>query len=615
MSKLFSYLLFFLFANFSYAETSVNSSVDRNVMGKGDTFTLSITVSSENSVNVQQPQLPTIENFDIINTWTSSESRSTFANGKFQVERKQIFNYMLAPQKEGKFTIDSAKVQIDDQVFVTKPINLTVVAGTVEPPPNKKQSPSPFDDVDDIFSQFLRRRPRPGFRSAPVDPKDAFFIQVEVDKTDVYAGEQVTASFYLYSRAQITDIDTLKYPSLNGFWKEDIQVATRLGFQDEIVNGIAYRKALLASYALFPIKPGKINVDSYKARCTVVSPSALGFGQPVQLTKESKIVEVNVKSLPSSNDTTPFVGGVGEFQVSSQIDSNSVPANQPLTWKVRFSGRGNAKLIDLPKLTLPEGLELYDTKSDSKFNKNGTSFKEFEILIIPRKSGNYSIPSIAMRLFNPETSSYYTVNTDELNFEVQATQGEKVIPAIPLADTEKPEAIGSEIPQLLLQTRTSTFHLSHNQVFSIWGGLYLFVFMFLSWQGYLTLGNHHRKKDIESILKSKFNKIHDLQDKNAWRAVGVEVMNTFYFLIGEISGQGGANQEIEKLILKVPPSVRREVGEELLKFLKIFEVLSFAPEAAVGALKEKSHLKKNVSEMEKVLLKAVSLGLGKQINE
>ena len=143
----------------------------------------------------------------------------------------------------------------------------------------------------------------------------------------------------------------------------------------------------------------------------------------------------------------------------------------------------------------------------------------------------------------------------------------------------------------------------------------MLAFIFLGWRSYLTFGNQQHKKDIETLLKSKFKKIHDLQSKQDWRSVGVEVMNTFYFLIGEISGQGGANQEIEKLILKVPPSVRREVGEELLKTLKIFEVLSFAPEAAVGKLKEKTELKKHVSQMEKVLLKAVGLGLGRKVDE
>ena len=36
-------------------------------------------------------------------------------------------------------------------------------------------------------------------------------------------GEQVTANFYLVTRGQVRDIDTLRYPDLKGFWKEDLE--------------------------------------------------------------------------------------------------------------------------------------------------------------------------------------------------------------------------------------------------------------------------------------------------------------------------------------------------------------------------------------------------------
>lgn len=614
MIKFYSFVFFLFCGILSHADVDVSSSVDRNKMGKNDSFTFSITISSKSSVSAQEPQLPVLESFDIINTWTGVESRSNFINGQFQVERKQTFNYMLAPQKEGKFKIGSANIEIDGKTYNTKPIDIEVVAGDSLPPPPTQNQQSLFDDEDDIFSQFLQRRPRPGFRSQPIDPNDSFFIQVEVDKTEVYAGEQLTATFYLYSRAQITDIDTLNYPSLNGFWKEDIEVATRLGFKDEIVNGIVYRRALLASYALFPIKPGVAKIDPYKARCSVLTSGALGFGRPVQLTKESKEVEIKVKALPPTDTDIPFVGGVGEFTVSSSLDSREIPMNQPLTWKIVFSGSGNAKLIDLPKFELPEGLELYSSKNEAKFQVNGASSKEFELLVIPRKPGSYSLPQFTMKLFNPNTSKYYTVNTQPETINVQAGKGDETISSIPLAENKEPEKSKSYEPQIILSWQASPFVLSQFQIFSLWGALYFLVTIFLIWRGFKELRFGQRKKDIEAILRSKFKKVYESRDKQDWRAVGVEVMNTFYFLLGEISGQGGASQEIEKLMLKVPPSVRREVGENLLKSLKKFEILSFAPEAAVGTLKSKEELKKNITEMEKLLLKAVSLGLGTQLN-
>lgn len=613
MILIFSVLLFLRLA---HAEVVVNSSVDRNKMGEGDTFTLTITVASDSSVSVDDPKLPVIEGFDLLNTWTESENFSSFSNGQFQVQRKQKYNYMLAPQKTGQYKIEGVSINVNGQNYNTKPIDITVVAGSAAPPPSRqKRMQNPFEEEDDLFSQFLRRRPMPGHKMQKIDPNDAFFIEVEVDKTEVFAGEQVVASFYLYTRAQISDIDTLNYPALSGFWKEDIEVATRLGFEDEVVNGIIYRKALLASYALFPIKPGDAKIDTYKAKCTVLAPTAFGFGQPAVITKQSPEINIKVKPLPEPTGATQFIGGVGKFNMNSVVDSNKVAVNQPITWKVTFAGQGNAKLIELPKVQLPEGLELYDTKSKSVFNKNGQSSKEFEILVIPRKSGDYKLPAMQWALFDADRGAYYTVQSDFIDFNVEKGADEPVLDSQPLAQSNKKTDEGPKVPELILETWSpSLVQLSTAQLVGAWSGGFVLSLLWIVIFGFREMSDKQKKKDLETVLKSKFKKINDLNDKGNWRQVGVETLNAFYNLIGEMSGLGGANLEIEKLMLKVPPSVRREMGEDLVKNLKKLEVLCFAPENVIGGLKEPKELKKLINEMETLLLKSLKLGLGKEQN-
>src|SRR6185312_13832964 len=144
-------------------------------------------------------------------------------------------------------------------------------------------------------NQMLHRRFQPGAPpgtggEAPVHPDESFYVEAVTDKTKAYVGEQLVANFYLVTRGQIRDIDTLKYPDLKGFWKEDLEMATRLNFENVVINGVPYQRALLVSYALFPIKAGKAVVDPYKAKCTVLTGSAFGFGHPYQFTKASKAI-------------------------------------------------------------------------------------------------------------------------------------------------------------------------------------------------------------------------------------------------------------------------------------------------------------------------------------
>jgi hypothetical protein len=316
----------------------------------------------------------------------------------------------LAATREGNITIGAAEVVVDGQAIRTNPITVQVVSNAPQgPPPQQRAQPNqppgfpggidPDSLEDDIFSQLLRRRLNPGRPALPTNTEDIFFIHVDVDKRKVYQGEQVTVAWYLVTRGQIADIDTLKYPSLSGFWKEDIEVATRLNFQPEIINGIPYQKALLASYALFPIKVGTSKVDSYRAKCRVIGMSA--FGQPLdqQVTKESPEINIEVMPLPEAGKPASFTGGVGEFTVSAQTDVATVKANNPITFKVRIEGRGNAKAIEFPPVTWPQGVTPYETKSEMKFFPNGRSFKQFETLLVPRAPGEIIIPSVSFGFF------------------------------------------------------------------------------------------------------------------------------------------------------------------------------------------------------------------------
>lgn len=594
----------------------VKAFVDRNRMGKGDTFTLTISVSSEQSVSVNEPRLPNLKAFELLNTWQGVESQSTFSNGKFEVKQTKKFNYMLMPNKEGVLTIAPIEIVVNGKPIKTSSIKINVsgVAKRQRPSDRKQKGADPFSEAEDLFSRLLRQRPGRQGSGPPVDPDEAFFIQVEVDKKKVYEGEQVTASWYIYTRGQIRDIDTLRYPSLKGFWKEDIEVATRLNFRNEIVNGIVYQRALLASYALFPIKAGKAKIDSYKARCVVVTPSAFGFGRPFKITKESKPVKINILPVPKKNRPANYTGAVGQFNVSSSLDSKEVPLNQPVTLKIRFEGRGNAKLIDLPKVEFPDGIELYDTKKEARFYKDGRSYKVFELLLIPRKQGKIELPAFSVSMFDPITRKFYLRTTSPLDLFVQEGQQTESISPIPLVQNpigeEQNKAASLPGPVLTWQASRG---LNPVYTVTIWAMAFLIAVATLFWQAHIELGLGRRKKGLNQLLKKRFSEVYEDLDKKDFRSVGIGVTNLVYFLLGEISGQGGANREIGKLMLKVPPSVRREIAEPLKKLMNRFDTLSFAPEEMQSSLKNKSEIKKLIAEMERLLTRAVQLGLGQKV--
>lgn len=610
------------------ADVAVQATVDRNQVGEGDVINLIVTVSSQNSVNVSEPRLPALPGFELINSTTSQQTRSSYSNGQFTTEQTRSFIYMLAVAQKGNLTIPEIPVTVEGQVYKTQPI--AIAANNPRTAPNnqargRQQLPGadPFaemDEMEDLFNQMVQRRLQPGQRGGrggqpggpalreqlPINPNEAFFIQANVDKTKVFVGEQVTASFYIYTPGNVRDIDTLKYPDLKGFWKEEIEMATRLNFEQVMVNDLPYQRALLVSYALFPIKAGKSVVDPYKAKCTVITPSNFGFGRPYQFTKASRAVAVEVLDVPAAGKPSNYTGAVGRFRVTAAFEPPTGSVNNPVTLRVRVEGQGNAKLIELPNLNLPPSFELYDQKSNAKFLKDGTSFKEFEVLIIPREPGVFQIPPVAISVFDPDTQKYQNVNSQALNISITGTATPGA-PA-PIAGQKAAPGKADQGPQLPGPVTDLDSGLDVQKTWwAVTGLAYIALFGFLLWQARVHLRSKPKKQSLQLAVKRRLKSIRELAAKGDWRRFGVELTNSIYFILGQVSEQGGAHQELSRLLDHTPPSLRGELSEPIRKLLAQCEALSFAPESLVTEMTQKNKLDALLSEFEKVMNRAIEL--------
>jgi hypothetical protein len=614
------------FSAVAWAEPKVVATVDSNEIGLGETVTLTITVTSDSTMSIGDHRLPQIDNMELIQQFPTRESRSVYTNGKFEFVQTQRYNYVFQASQKGAVTIPPIEIVVNNKAFKTNSIQISIKdTGAIAQNPSKSPStnsrPSfedeedPMDEAEAIFNQLLKRHgiggQQPGQmpRGAQpnVNPSEAFFIQMDVDKNEAYVGEQVTASWYIYTRNQIQNIDTLKYPNLKGFLKEDIEVATKLDFQQEVINGIAYRKALLVSYALFPIKEGQALVDAYKARCTVLTGggSLFNMGNSYTFSKSSQEAKVKVKPIPTLGRPSDYAGGVGQFTIKSSIENSTVPLNQPFTLRIRLEGRGNAKSIDLPTLNLPATLEEYSRRDESKFSRDGTSFKEFEILLIPRQTGKIQIPGFTMSFFDPSSGRFYSGSAIPIELNVVAGKGSSVPNAVNPSSRDVAPERGQKLPPLALGWES---HSSSKSKTVFWSVVYLLIFLFLGFRAKVELKIGQKRKSLLVRMNRRFKKVRGLLEAGNWRGVGTEVVNTVYTTLGEIAEEsGGSSSEIEKVWEKIAASVRREFEVPLRKELAHFEALSFAPESSLGDLKEKDQMRKHVGDIESVLKKLVQM--------
>lgn len=649
------FVLFFQINSLA-GDITVQSAVDRTELGLNDTVNLVVTVISKDSVEIQDPKVPPLDGFELVNSWDSTAISNklvqTDQGMQFETIRRKEFNYIFSPRREGQLSIDAFEVIVEGKVYKTQPILIKVTkdspnnSGKVRPR-QKGSGQNQFgmpnmDDLDEIdrmeqemFNQLLQRRgaiqgipsqggrgghgvqgneiENPQFRTLPKDPKQAFFIQVEVDKTDVYEGEQIRVNWYVYTRGQMETLDRIKFPSLKGFWKEVIEEVPSIQFVEEVVNGVPYRKALLASHALFPIKPGKFVIDEYKIKSRVrLGQSGFGFGlgPAYEYTRSSDRVNINVRPLPTEGRPKDFTGAVGQFEMQAIVDGNSFPVNQPFSLRVRFEGAGNAKMIELPALDLPAGLEVYDTKSESKFFKDGRSYKEFEVLIIPRKEGDLTIPGLSTSFFDPHLKKYYTKTSAPIPLKITpstagATPESSKLSLKPNENkTQKKENVLPEI----LQTWESTSQFSLLNRYYFWLSAFIGVLLTLIAKAQREFGLFARKKEIKDQIEQKLKVIDLLLKKNEYRKLGSEMTNIFYFVLGGVSKESG--HDIQKVLDAAPASVRRKHQEQILKSFDYFQVLSFAPEEMIEKLKDPKQLKVQIQTAKELFFNVIKEGQG-----
>jgi hypothetical protein len=231
-------------------------------------------------------------------------------------------------------------------------------------------------------------------------------------------------------------LDNVKLPDFKGFHSQEIERPANARWSQEHYNGRNYYTTVYRQFVLFPQQSGKLSIEPARFDATVEKVVQSddpfeaffnGGGNVVSVKKTLTTPTININVLPlPAGKPEGFSGGVGEFNISSSINSESVKTNDAITVKLIISGTGNLKLLHDPEIKFPEDFEVYDPKVDnqSKITPEGMSgSKVIEYLAIPRHPGDYKIPGVKFSYFDTKTKSYKTLTTDDYNVHVEKGAG------------------------------------------------------------------------------------------------------------------------------------------------------------------------------------------------
>ncbi|MCH4822341.1 BatD family protein [Gramella lutea] len=375
------------------AQVRFESKVSREKLGINERLRIDFEMNKDGDNFIP----PSFSDFTVVGGPNQKVSQS-FLNGK--MEYSKTYSFYLQPKKTGNLTIGQAEIIIDDKTYKTSPIDVTITSAVDKP-----------TDGD----------------SSEVIAEDNLHLVAEVSNANPYLNEALTVVYKLYvsPRVSVSNWRELDSPKYNDFWSQSIDIQ-QLRVENGEYEGEPYRYVVLRKTILYPQKTGELNIEPLTLSIAVDVPSERRdiFGSRIYKTVNKTVAannkKIKVKSLPAGKPAD-FTGAVGKFDFKVTTSKNSLNAGESLQAKVEVRGNGNLKLFDLPELTAPASLEMYDPERRENVNTNlngmqGTISQTYTV--VPTRQGKYPIPALSFSYFDPSSETYKTLSSEEILINV-----------------------------------------------------------------------------------------------------------------------------------------------------------------------------------------------------
>ena len=340
---------------------------------------------------------PSFKGFTVVGGPNQSVS-NMWINGKRTFSKS--YSYFLTPNKKGSLIIGQATIEIDDNIYKTLPVKISVSESVaVSKDPN---------DPTYVVNENLH-------------------LVAEISNTNPYLNEGISIVYKLFYSPQInvTNVGEIESPEFENFWSQNIKIPRlqieRGSFKGDNYNFVTWKKTVL-----YPQKSGKLDILPLSLDVSVDVPTNRRdfFGNRIYNQVSKKVTagkrSINVKALPG-NAPESFNGAVGKFDIKLNTNKTELNASESLQAIVKISGKGNLKLFSPPSVQVPSSLEKYDPEYNEKVSTSLAGMKGFisnSHTLVPQFQGKYPIRSVEFTFFNPQLNKYETINSEDIIINV-----------------------------------------------------------------------------------------------------------------------------------------------------------------------------------------------------
>ena len=307
--------------------------------------------------------------------------------------------YVLLPRAAGTYEFAPAVAKVDGKSYRSEPLTLVIrpSAGDARAPSDPTNAPDSSLGAD--------------FTGARYDPRA--FLRTVVEPTEVYIGQQVDLTVYLYTRIRLAPQSVVpSKPSMDGFWVHEDPI-TSLEFESVTVKGQQYRAYAIQRSAAFPQRAGTLTIGPPKI--TFDAGTGNFFDAPQRIERVGVPVTVRVKPLPPP---APANAVVGNYGIEARLDRRTVKTGDAVTLRVDAGGVGNVHdlRIGLPPIAGVRTLQPAIRDQQRLANGRLSGTRSWEWILIAESPGEHSVPPIDLHFFDPDTETYQSAGTAALSF-------------------------------------------------------------------------------------------------------------------------------------------------------------------------------------------------------
>jgi hypothetical protein len=368
----------------------------------GEVMQLEVSVRARGG-RIQSLDLRDLEKYpelEIISRQTVRPMQFSFGFGSTVQKESSITNvFVLRPTIAGTFEFAPAVAKVDGEIYRSGPLTLVVHPGSGDA--TGGADPAAADDAT-VDSELSGAR-----------YDERAFLRTVVEPKEVYIGQQVNVTVYLYTRLRLSPQSVMPHkPSMDGFWVHDEPI-TSLHSQTVQVKGANYSAYVVERSAAFPQRSGELTIGPPKVAFDVGGRSL--FDSPQRVERVGVPVTVNVKPLPEPG---PPGAVVGRYTVRASLDRSAANTGDAVILRIDATGVGNVQdlRIDLPPLVGVRVLQpaIHDQQNFQGANLAGT--RSWEWILIAEAPGEHRVPPINLDFFDPDTEEYGVVRTPSLAF-------------------------------------------------------------------------------------------------------------------------------------------------------------------------------------------------------